>query len=79
MATTAGVTGHMPVISADNQQIAAVDHLDTQDTVKLTRDDQGNHHWIPSSWVADVDDKVHINVSADQARREWMSTAPARE
>jgi len=44
------------------------------DTIKLTKNDPeagGKHHTIPTNWVANVDDKVHLNKDADQTRREW--------
>jgi hypothetical protein len=66
---------HMPVVCSNNKQFATVDHVDG-DFVKLTRDDKGQHHWIPRSWVASVDDKVHVDRPGDQAMREWMSSPP---
>ena len=49
---------HMPVVCSNNGQFATVDHMDG-DYVKLTKDQQGQHHWIPTSWITKVDDKVH--------------------
>jgi len=45
--------------------------------LKLTKDDQGQHHWIPLSWVTRVDQHVHIDRPGDQAMREWSTMAPA--
>ena len=66
---------HMPVVCSNNKQFASVDHVDG-DFVKLTKDDKGQHHWIPQSWITNVDDKVHVDRPGDQAMREWMSTPP---
>jgi hypothetical protein len=68
---------HMPVVSSDGQQFATVDHLDAGGTIKLTKDDRGQHHWIPMDWVARVDQQVHLDRPGDQAMREWTSTPPA--
>lgn len=67
---------HMPVVCSQDGQFGTVDHLDG-DQIKLTRDEQGQHHWIPQSWVTSVDDKVHIDRPGKQAMQEWSSTAPA--
>lgn len=67
----------MPVVCSNNQQFATVDHTDAGDTIKLTKDASGQHHWIPKSWVTTVDDTVHVDRPGDQAMREWMSSPPA--
>ena len=76
MADTNAIKEHMPVICSEGGQFATVDHLDG-DSIKLTKDDQGQHHWIPRSWVTRVDEHVHIDRPGDQAMREWSTSAPA--
>jgi len=76
MENSRNIQPHMPVVCSNNQQFATVDHLDG-DWIKLTRDDQGQHHWIPRSWVTRVDEHVHVDRPGDQAMREWLSTAPS--
>lgn len=68
---------HMPVIDADGQEFATVDHLDVGNSIKLTRDDSGNHHWIPLDWVERVDEHVHLGRAAAEVREEWLSEEPA--
>ena len=65
---------HMPVLGADDQQIGMVDKVEG-DRIKLTKKDQpdGQHHYIPMSWVTQVDEHVHLSRPSDQARQEWMS------
>src|SRR5262249_45912982 len=64
---------HMPVVSSNNDQFAVVDHLEGRDFIKLAKDASGQHHYIPLSWVASVDDKVHVDRPGDQAMREWKT------
>jgi hypothetical protein len=70
------IKDHMPVVCSDGGQFATVDHLDNRDTIKLTKDDSGQHHWIPLDWVTKVNDKVHVDRPGSQAMREWSSHAP---
>ncbi len=37
----------MPVVCSEGGQFAPVDHLDKGNSIKLTRDGRGKHHWIP--------------------------------
>lgn len=64
---------HMPVVCSNSKQFGTVDHIDGE-TIKLTKDQSGQHHWIPTSWVTSVDDKVHVDRPGEQAMKEWMST-----
>ncbi len=65
----------MPVVCSENGQFAVVDHLEGTDTIKLAKDADGQHHYIPLTWVTSVDDKVHIDRPGDQAMKDW-ATAP---
>jgi len=69
---------HMAVVSSELDELATVDHVEGRNSIKLTKDDDGQHHYIPLSWVTSVDDKVHIDRPGAQARREW-STTPLRQ
>jgi hypothetical protein len=64
-----------PVVCSEDGQFATVDHMEGRDTIKLKKDKQGQHHYIPLSWVTKVDDKVHVDRPRDQAMKEW-STSP---
>ncbi len=76
MVTTSQIKEHMPVVCSEGGQFASVDHLDKGNTIKLTKDDKGQHHWIPSRWVTNVDDKVHVDRPGDQAMQDWSSAPP---
>jgi len=65
---------NMPVVCSEDGQFAVVDHIDGNDAIKLKKDDRGQHHFIPTSWVTRVDDKVHVDRPGDQAMQEWKTT-----
>ncbi|MCK9519824.1 MAG: DUF2171 domain-containing protein [Dehalococcoidia bacterium] len=69
------VREHMAVVCSNNEQFGTVDRVEG-DSIKLTKDRSGQHHWIPMSWVERVDDKVHVDRPGSQAMKEWMSTPP---
>jgi len=66
---------HMPVVCSNNKQFATVDHVEGTDQIKLTRDKDGKHHFIPLAWVSSVDNQVHVDRPGDQAMREWTTEA----
>lgn len=66
---------HMPVVCSNNGQFGTVDHMDGN-YIKLTKDNQGKHHWIPTSWVTQVDEHVHVDRPGEQAMREWSDEKP---
>jgi hypothetical protein len=71
------IKDHMPVVCSMESEFATVDHLDAGNTIKLTKDEDGNHHWIPLAWVTRVDQHVHIDRPATQALQEWSTSSPA--
>jgi hypothetical protein len=66
----------MPVVCSKNKQFGTVDHVEGQDAIKLTKDESGEHHFIPMSWVTSVDDQVHVDRPGAQAMREWSTKLP---
>lgn len=73
---TKQIKPNMPVVCSENGQFAVVDHLEGADQIKLNRDAQGKHHYIPLEWVTFVDDKVHIDRPGKQAMKEWSEKPP---
>jgi hypothetical protein len=65
---------HMPVVCSQGGQFATVDHLEGRDSIKLTKDKSGQHHYIPTNWVTSVDEKVHVDRPGDRAMKEWSTT-----
>jgi hypothetical protein len=76
MVDTNLIKPNMPVVCSENGQFAVVDHLEGKSAIKLNKDAKGQHHYIPMSWVASVDAKVHVDRTGDQAMREWSTSAP---
>jgi hypothetical protein len=62
----------MPVVCADDVELATVDHVDGHGMIELAGD--GETHFIPLSWVTSIDDRVHIDRTSDVAVREWSTT-----
>ncbi len=75
MVTTTQIREHMPVVCSNGVQFGTVDRVE-DDSIKLTKDEHGQHHWIPMRWVDRVDEHVHVDRPGDQAMREWSTTAP---
>ena len=66
------IRDHMPVVCSEGGQFGTVDHMDG-DSIKLTRDDKGQHHWIPVDWVTRVDQHVHVDRPGKQAMKDWST------
>lgn len=77
MTQTNQIQPDMPVVCSEDGQFATVDHMEGTDTLKLKKDDSGQHHYIPLSWVTSIEgDKVKIDRPGDQAMQEWSQTPP---
>lgn len=71
------IQNHMPVVCTDGTQLGAVDHLDGENSIKLVRDEDGKHHWIPIGWVTGVENgAVSIDRSVMHAQEEWSDSNP---
>jgi hypothetical protein len=66
---------HMPVVCSNNKEFGMVDRVEGE-SIKLTKDDYGQHHWIPLAWVTKVDSQVHVDRPGEQVMREWSTMAP---
>jgi len=72
---TTKIREHMPVVGSNDEQFAEVDRVEGN-SIKLTKDQSGQHHWIPINWVKSVDNKVCLDRPGQQAMREWLATPP---
>jgi molybdenum cofactor cytidylyltransferase len=67
---------HMPVVGSDSRDVGMVDGLAEPEMIKLTKDEEGNHHWIPLAWVTRVDESVHLDRPGRQVIKEWSDSSP---
>jgi len=74
------IRDQMEVRGSDGGHVGMVDCLRGEHIV-LTKNDAnagGVHHAIPAGWVAKVDDKVHLTVSAADAMARWRTEERSR-
>jgi hypothetical protein len=75
MPDTSQIKEHMDVISSDRKTVGKVDHLEGADKIKLTKQsspDGEHHHFIPTSWVDHVDQRVHFNKYGADVTAHWQ-------
>ena len=67
------IVEHMDVIGSDGTKVGTVDHLDAGERIKLTKNasPDGQHHFIPLSWVDHVDQHVHLTKSVRDVQAGW--------
>ena len=70
---TSLIVAHMDVIGSDGTKIGTVDHLDGPDKIKLAKNTapDGQHHYIPVSWIDHVDTHVHLKATSVEAKAGW--------
>lgn len=66
---------HMGIRGLDGADLGQVDRVEG-DYLKVTKDVDGNHHWIPDGLIMRVDQYVHLNVPAGEARQGWRDDDP---
>lgn len=70
---TTKIKPHMPVMCSMNKQLAIVDHVEGNQ-LKLAKDSQGQHHFIPLDLVTSVDDKVHLSKPGTEVMKDWKTS-----
>ena len=76
MLNLATIKPHMAVICSEGSHFAFVDHLASDNrTIKLARDAEGVHHFIPVAWVKRVDHAIFLDRPIGEVMREWTSAA----
>lgn len=68
------VKPNMNIVGSDNREFGVVDHLEGEASIKVKKDNSGQHHYIPLSWVASVDDKIHLDRPLERAQRDWKTS-----
>ena len=67
----------MPVVCSQDGQFATVDHMEETNTIKLKKDETGQHHYIPIIWVSSIENgKVKVDRPGYQAMQEWSTVSP---
>ena len=79
MLNASQIKPEMRVVCSNNGAFAKVDHMEGKDVIKLNKDKNGEHHYIPLSWVTKVDSQVHIDRPGDQAMKEWSKTPDIKQ
>jgi len=68
------IKADMPVTTAQAEHFAVVDHLESNDVIKLKKDEAGVHHYIPVSWVRSTEGGiVKVNRTLAQITRDWQT------
>lgn len=76
MISANSIKPEMPVVCSLDGQFATVDHMEGAKSIKLNKDKNGQHHYIPLSWVVSAEGgKVKIDRSGEEAMQKW-STKP---
>jgi hypothetical protein len=71
---TSQIIPEMPVVCSQGGQFATVDHMEGSNTIKLKKDGQGQHHYIPTSWVTGVENgKVVVDRPGEEAMKDWSN------
>lgn len=75
-AGVAGIKEHMKVIASCGKTVGVVDRVEG-DAIKLTKNDSpdGRHHFIPTSWVQNVDSHVHLTKNSMETEQNWKTDA----
>jgi len=74
------VRAKMEVVGSDGGPVGTVDKVRGEHLI-LTRSDAaagGDHHGIPCGWIARVDDKVTLTMSAADAMQRWRTEGRSR-
>jgi hypothetical protein len=68
---------NMSVVCSLDGEFAKVDHMEGDKTIKLMKDKEGQHHFIPLSWVTSTENnQVKVDRPGEQAMKDWSITAP---
>lgn len=73
MVNTSEIKPHMPVVCSKGGEFAKVGHIEGK-SLKLAKDDKGQHHYIPLDLVTTVDDKVHVDRPGDEVMKMWTTS-----
>ena len=65
---------HADVIASCGTKVGTVDHVVVENQVKLTRDESGQHHLIPTGWIGEIkEDQVILNKNSEEVKEQWQA------
>ncbi|WP_075382619.1 DUF2171 domain-containing protein [Acinetobacter pittii] len=65
---------HADVIASCGTKVGTVDHLEGENQLKLTRDESGQHHLIPTGWIGEVkENQVILNKNSEEVKEQWQA------
>ncbi|ENX46223.1 MULTISPECIES: DUF2171 domain-containing protein [Acinetobacter] len=65
---------HADVIASCGTKVGTVDHLEGENQLKLTRDESGQHHLIPTGWIGEVkENQVILNKNSEEVKDQWQA------
>jgi len=68
------IAPHMEVVGCDGVHVGIVDQIEGTSEIKLANDASeagGQAHYIPFAWLAHAEVKVHLKLTADEAKMRW--------
>ena len=70
------IAPNMEILGSDGLHVGIVDHVEGADEIKLAKDDSetdGKEHYIPFAWLAHAEVKIHLKLTADEAKMRWTT------
>ncbi|MBV6567790.1 DUF2171 domain-containing protein [Acinetobacter baumannii] len=65
---------HADVIASCGTKVGTVDHLEGENQLKLTKDENDQHHLIPTSWIGEEkEDQVILNKNSEEVKENWQA------
>ncbi|MFW2067879.1 DUF2171 domain-containing protein [Acinetobacter johnsonii] len=65
---------HSVVIASCGTKVGTVDHLEGDSQLKLTRDENDQHHLIPTAWIGEVkDEKIVLIKNSEEVKQQWQA------
>ena len=68
------IAPHMEVVGCDGMHVGIVDQIESTAEIKLANEASeagGQANYIPLAWLAHAEVKVHLKLTADEAKLRW--------
>jgi hypothetical protein len=70
------IAQYMEVVGSDGAHVGVVERIEGAEEIKLAKDDPdagGQERYIPLTWLAHAEMKVHLNLPAAEAKARWST------